>query len=229
MSLIIAKLVYCVIIGYLLGSIPFGVIVSRSQSKIDILKSGSGKMGTTNVLRTSGKKAAGMVLVGDLIKGMLPVIIAGAVFGSDLLIVGEVGLGALVAQVLAGLAAMVGHNWSIFLKFKGGRGVATFFGGLIALCPPVGLISGEILIISAVLTRYMSFGSIVGTSAAYLMLIPLTILYHFPVEYLGFAVIGAIMIIIMHKDNINRLFAGTERKIGQKAEHLTPRSEKHGA
>jgi acyl phosphate:glycerol-3-phosphate acyltransferase len=229
MSLIIAKLIYIVIIGYLLGSIPFGVIVSRSQNRVDILKSGSGKMGTTNVLRTSGKKAAVMVLVGDLIKGVLPVLIAGAVFGNDLLIIRDVGFGALMAQVLAGLAAMVGHNWSIFLKFKGGRGVATFFGGLIALCPPVGLISGEILIISAVLTRYMSFGSILGTSAAYLMLIPLTIYYNFPLEYLGFAVIGAIMIIIMHKDNINRLFSGTERKIGQKTEHLAPHSEKHGA
>jgi acyl phosphate:glycerol-3-phosphate acyltransferase len=229
MSIIVAKLIYIIFVGYIIGSIPFGVLVSRRKNNIDILKSGSGKMGTTNVLRTSGTKAAVMVLVGDLIKGVLPVVIAGAVFGQDLLIIHDVGLGALVAQTLAALAAMVGHNWSIFCKFKGGRGVATFFGGLIALCPPVGLISGEILVITAGLTRFMSLGSIVGTSAAYLMLIPLTIYAKFPLEYLGFALIGGIMITIMHKDNINRLFAGTERKIGQKAENLVIQSEKNKA
>jgi hypothetical protein len=124
----------------------------------------------------------------------------------------------LVAQVLAALASVAGHNWSIFLKFKGGRGVATFFGGMIALCPPVALIGGEVFFVSAGLTRYASFGSILGVVSAYLALVPLTIIYKFPLEYSAYALIGGLVIIYMHRDNINRLVAGTERKIGQKAE-----------
>jgi glycerol-3-phosphate acyltransferase PlsY len=222
--MIIAKFVYIVLIGYLIGSIPFGVLVSRLQGKKDIRKFGSGKIGTTNVLRTHGGKAAAMVLIGDLMKGVLPVIIAGIIFGNDLLVVGTVAIGTLVAQVLAALAAIAGHNWSVFLKFKGGRGVATFFGGLVALCPPAALISGEVLLVSAGVTRYASFGSILGVITAYLILIPLTVVYKFPVEYLGYALVGGLVIIFMHRDNINRLVAGTERKIGQKAE---PAREAH--
>jgi glycerol-3-phosphate acyltransferase PlsY len=216
-------------IGYMLGSIPFGLLVSRLHSKKDIRKFGSGKIGTTNVLRTSGRKAAAMVLVGDVMKGVLPVIIAGIIFGNDLLVVGDYAIGTLVAQVLAALAAIAGHNWSIFLKFKGGRGVATFFGGLVALCPPAALISGEVLLVSAGVTRYASFGSIIGVITAYVILIPLTVVYKFPIEYLGYALVGGLVIIFMHRDNINRLVAGTERKIGQKAEPASEtRSEKTG-
>jgi len=177
-------------------------------------------MGTTNVLRTAGVKAAVFVLVGDLVKGILAVIFAGLIFGNDFLIVHNFGLGTLVAQVLAALAAVAGHNWSIFLKFKGGRGVATFFGGLIALCPPAAIVGGEVLIVSAGFTRYMSLGSILGTIMVYVILAVLTVFYRFPVEYLIYSLIGGLVIIIMHRDNINRLLAGKERKLGQKAEPL---------
>jgi glycerol-3-phosphate acyltransferase PlsY len=220
--MIVAKFIYVILIGYLLGSIPFGVIVSRYQSKKDVRQFGSGKIGATNVLRTSGPKAAVMVLLGDLFKGIFSVIIAGFIFGNELLIIGNFGLGTLVAQVLAALAAVAGHNWSIFLKFKGGRGVATFFGGLVALCPPAAVIGGEVFIVSAGLTKYASFGSILGTVAAYLVLVPLTIIYKFPIEYLGYALIGSLVIIFMHRDNIYRLVSGTERKIGQKGERTPP-------
>jgi acyl phosphate:glycerol-3-phosphate acyltransferase len=216
--MIIAKFIFIIVIGYLLGSIPFGVLVSRLHSKKDLLKSGSGKTGTTNVLRTAGRKAAAMVLIGDMMKGILPVILAGIIFGNDLIVIGNFAIGTLVAQVLGALAAIAGHNWSIFLKFKGGRGVATFFGGLVALCPPAALISGEVFLFSAGVTRYASFGSILGVITAYLILIPMTIIYKFPIEYLGYALVGGMVILIMHRDNINRLVAGTERKIGQKAE-----------
>lgn len=101
-----------------------------------------------------------MVLVGDLLKGVLSVVLAGLVFGNELLVIGSFGLGTLVAQVVAALAAIVGHNWSIFLKFRGGRGVTTFFGGLAALCPPAALIGGEVFFVSAGITRYASFSSI---------------------------------------------------------------------
>jgi len=216
--MIIAKFIYVIAIGYLLGSIPFGVIVTRFQSKKDILRHGSGKIGATNVLRTAGRKAAALAVSGDVLKGVLTVILAGLIFGNDLLIVGSVGLGTLVAQATAGLAAVAGHNWSVFLRFKGGRGVATFFGGLIALCPPAALFGGEVFFLSAGLTRYASFGSILGVVATYVILIPLTVMDRFPLEYLIYALIGGIVIIVMHRDNINRLVSGTERKIGQKAD-----------
>jgi acyl phosphate:glycerol-3-phosphate acyltransferase len=145
-------------------------------------------------------------------------VLAGLIFGNELLIIGNFGIGTLVAEVVAALAAIIGHNWSVFLKFKGGRGVTTFFGGLAALCPPAALIGGEVFFVSVGITRYASFGSILGVITAYIILVPLTIIYKFPLEYLVYALIGGLMIIIMHKDNINRLFSGTERKIGQKAE-----------
>lgn len=215
--MIVAKLIYVVILGYIIGSIPIGLLVSRYQAKKDIRLFGSGKIGTTNVLRTAGKKAAAMVLVGDVLKGVMAVSLAGLIFGDELLVIGNFGMGTLVAQVVAALACIAGHNWSIFLKFKGGRGVATFFGGMIALCPPAALIGGEVFFVSAGITRYASIGSILGVVTAYIILIPLTIVYKFPLEYLVYAFIGGMVIIVMHRDNINRLVSGKERKIGEKA------------
>jgi glycerol-3-phosphate acyltransferase PlsY len=162
-------------------------------------------------------------------KGVLSVVLAGIIFGNELLIVGNFAIGTLIAQVLAALAAVAGHNWSLVLKFKGGRGVATFFGGLIALCPPAALIGGEVLFVSAGITKYASFGSILGVVTAYLILVPLTLIYQFPLEYLLYALIGGLVVIVMHRDNINRLVAGTERKLGQKAEtNDTPSLPKAG-
>jgi glycerol-3-phosphate acyltransferase PlsY len=226
---IVAKFVLIIVLGYFLGSIPVGLLVSRFQAKKDIRQFGSGKTGATNVLRTAGVKAATMVAAGDVLKGAITVFLAGLIFGNDLLVLGSFGIGTLVAQVVAALASVAGHNWSLFLKFKGGRGVATFFGGLAALCPPAALIGGEVLFVSVGITRYASFGSILGVVTAYIMLVPLTIIYKFPLEYLGYAFVGALVIIVMHRDNINRLVAGTERKIGQKAEkNDTPSSPESG-
>ncbi len=211
--MIIAKFVAVVIIGYLLGSIPFGVLISRRSARVDIRGHGSGKTGATNVLRTAGAKAAAMVVSLDLLKGVLAVVFAGLIVDRGYLVVGSFGLGVLVAQVMAALAAMAGHNWPVFLKFKGGRGVATFFGGLIALCPPAAIFGGEIFILGAGLTRFASLGSIAGAVGAYAILMPLTILNGFPIEYLVYALIGTIIIIVMHRDNIKRLMSGNERKL----------------
>jgi acyl phosphate:glycerol-3-phosphate acyltransferase len=216
--MIAIKFILVLLVGYLLGSIPFGRIVSHFYAKKDITAYGSGKTGATNVLRTVGGKAATLVVIGDVSKGILSVVFAFLIFGNDMLVVGSFGVGTLVAQVLAGLAAVAGHNWSIFLKFKGGRGVATFFGGMIALCPPAALIGGEVFFVSVGLTRYASLGSLLGVISAYLILVPLTIIYKFPLEYSVYALSGGLVIIYMHRDNINRLVAGTERKIGQKAD-----------
>jgi len=154
----------------------------------------------------------------DLLKGVLAVLFAGLIVGKGYLVVGNFGFGTLVAQVLAALAAIVGHNWSVFLRFQGGRGVATFLGGLVALCPPAAIVGGEIIIIGAGLTRYASLGSIAGAVGSYAILVPLTIMNGFPVEYLFYALVGAIIIFVMHRDNIRRLISGKERKLGEKAE-----------
>jgi len=216
--MIIAKFVAVIIMGYLLGAIPFGVLIGRRMAKVDVRDRGSGKIGATNVLRTAGRKAAAIVVVLDILKGVLAVVFAGLIFGNSYLVVGSISLGTLVAQAAAALAAIVGHNWSVFLRFHGGRGVATFFGGLLALCPPAALFGGGIMFIGAGLTRYASLGSIAGMVGAYTILVPLTIMNGFPIEYLGYALVGTILIFVMHRDNIARLMSGKERKLGEKAE-----------
>ena len=216
--MIIAKYVAVVIIGYLLGSIPWGLIVGKIYAKKDIREVGSGKTGATNVLRTAGKKAAVLVIILDLGKGALAVALAGIIFGAEYLEIGDSAVWWLgsSAQVMAALAAIAGHTWPIFVKFRGGRGVATFLGGLLVLCPPAALFGGEVLIIGAALTRYMSLGSIAGAVGAYTILVPLTILNGFPIEYLIYAMIGTVFIMVMHRDNIARLWVGRERKLGEK-------------
>ena len=227
--MIIAKLVAVVIMAYLLGSIPFGVWIGRRSAKVDVREHGSGKTGTTNVLRVAGKKAALLVVALDVLKGALAVIFAGSIIAESYLMVGEFSLGLVTAQSAAALTAMAGHNWSVFLKFRGGRGVATFFGGLIALIPLVALFGGELMIIGAGLTRFVSLGSIAGAIGAYAILIPLTIINGFPIEYLVCVLIGTITIIIMHRDNIARLIAGKERKLGVVAKRMNLPSSRESA
>ena len=217
MIVMILKLLMIVAVGYILGSIPFGLLIGKRFAKVDIRNYGSGKIGTTNVLRTAGRKAAALALILDGSKGALAVVFAALTFGRSYLVVGHFGLGLLVAQCLAALAAMAGHNWSIFLKFKGGRGVATFFGGLAALSPAVALFGGQVFVIGTGLTKFASLGSIAGAVGTYTILIPLTLLDGFPVEYLVYSLIGTIIIIYMHRDNISRLLAGKERKLGEAA------------
>jgi glycerol-3-phosphate acyltransferase PlsY len=133
-----------------------------------------------------------------------------------LLVVGHIDLGRLAAQSLAGLCAIMGHIFPVFAKFKGGRGVATFIGGLAAICPVAALFGGEILIIGAGLSGFASLGSITGVVSAYAIMIPLTIIYGVPVEYLVYVLIGALIILVAHRDNIQRLLSGKERKLNQK-------------
>lgn len=229
--MIIAKFIAVVIVGYLLGSIPWGVLIGKRVAKVDVREYGSGKMGTTNVLRTAGRKAAAMVVVLDVLKGVVAVVLAGLIVGREYMVVNDVALGVLTAQCLAALAAMAGHNWSVFLKFRGGgRGVATFFGGLIALCPVVALFGGEVLILGVGLSRFASLGSIAGAVGTYTILVPLTILNGFPIEYLVYALIGVVLIIGMHRENIIRLITGKERKLGEAGEKVdvSPSEESMG-
>ena len=218
--MMIAQYIAVALVGYLIGSIPFGLMISRSRTGTDIRQVGSGKIGTTNVLRTAGKKAAALVLVLDMAKGAVPVIVAELIFeGSHVVWYGEGLLWTTrVAQVLAALAAIAGHSWSIFLKFKGGRGVATSIGGLLAMCWPAAVLGGAFMIIVGSATRYMSLGSIIGAVAAFIMLIAFTILQPYHLAYAFYTMICAIFIFAMHRDNIMRLVTGRERKLGEKVE-----------
>jgi len=215
--MIIAKFVFVALLGYILGSIPFGLIVSKLQAKVDIRDFGSGHTGGTNVLRTLGRKAFVMVAAGDVLKATTAVLLAGVIMGHGGLSVGHLNLGPLTGKALAGLCAILGHIFPIFAKFKGGRGVATFIGGLAAICPVAALFGGEILIIGAGLSGFASLGSITGVVSAYAIMIPLTIIYGVPVEYLVYVLVGALIIVIAHRDNIKRLLSGKERKLNQKA------------
>jgi acyl phosphate:glycerol-3-phosphate acyltransferase len=217
---ILVKFLLVIVVGYIIGSIPFGVIIGKRLSKVDPRSQGSGKMGTTNVLRVAGKKAAVMVLLLDLMKGALPVIIAWLLLkGRYQTDVGTLDWFMLKsAAALAALAAMVGHIWPVFLKFKGGRGVTTFYGGMFALCPPVAFLSGQVFILGASTTRFVSLASIAGAVVTYLILIPLTIFSGFPWENLLYGMVGSIVIILTHRDNIARLISGRERKLGEQTE-----------
>ena len=216
-----------IIIGYLLGSLPFGVIIGRILGKTDIRTIGSGKTGMTNVMRAAGKKGAALSLVFDLGKGALGVYIAKLIFDA-VDISGYPVMAIYFAQVVAALAAIAGHSWSIFLKFKGGRGVNTFLGALLVMYWPAAIVGGLIMIFIGLITKYMSLGSITGAVVAFVMLIILNylkvdFLNLYPhIEYVIYTMIGSIFIYIMHRDNIRRLVTGKERKLGEKAgtEHL---------
>ena len=216
--MIIAQFIAAILIGYLLGSISFGLLIGKRMANVDVRQYGSGRTGGTNVLRTAGRKAAALVACLDVLKGALAVIFAGLLVGEGYLVVGGFGLGALVAQVLAALAAVAGHVWPVFFKFRGGRGVAPFSGGLLVLYPIAALFSGGVILLTIGLTRYASLGSIAGVVGTYAILAYLTIWNGLSLEYLLYALVGAVLIIVMHRDNIVRLVSGTERRLGEKAE-----------
>jgi glycerol-3-phosphate acyltransferase PlsY len=219
-AMMIARYLASMIIAYILGSIPFGLILAKSMAGVDVREWGSGKVGATNVLRATGKKVAIISGLLDIAKGAIAVLFAGLIIGKSYMAVGHFGFGPLLGQVLAGLAAVAGHNWSIFLKFRGGSGVATFFGGWIAMVPLVAVFGGEILFLGATSTLFVSLGSIAGVVGTYAILIPLTILNGWPIEYLLYAAGGTAMIIYTHRGNIVRLFKGIERRLGEKAEKV---------
>ncbi|KTB47975.1 MULTISPECIES: glycerol-3-phosphate 1-O-acyltransferase PlsY [Dehalogenimonas] len=215
--MLVTELVLVTMAAYLIGSIPFGYLIARRKAKIDITSFGSGRIGATNVLRTLGRKMAALVALLDVLKGVAAVLLAGAVIGHDYVLVGDYHLGILAAQVAAALAAVAGHIFPVFNHFKGGRGVATFFGGFIALYPLAAVFGGEVFIISVGLTGFASLGSIAGVAGAYAMMIPLSLHSGIPMEYLVYSLIGSTVVIFMHRDNIQRLIAGKERRINEKA------------
>jgi glycerol-3-phosphate acyltransferase PlsY len=212
----IARFIGAVVFAYLLGSIPFGLIIGKLKGGVDIREHGSGKTGATNVMRTVGTKLGILTLVLDVVKAAVAVGLAAIIVDRSagiFTIGGVVIYWQQVAQVVAGLAAVAGHNWPVFAKFKGGRGVTAYFGTLFAIYPPAGIFGAQILAITALRSRHMSLGSILGAVAAVCLMIPLAILYNFPLIYLAYGSVVAALLVYQHQDNIKRLRQGTERRL----------------
>jgi len=187
-------------LSFLVGSIPFGIIVAKAKG-VDLRKVGSGNIGATNVLRSIGKWPAAVTLLGDIMKGTLAVAL-GRYVGADPLYEG-----------LFGIAAILGHNFSIFLKFRGGKGVATSLGVLLMYSPLVACITITLWLIVSVITKYSSLGALVSFGLLPFNIFLLDVAQK---EKLFIGVVITLLILIRHTDNISRLIRGTERKIGQR-------------
>ena len=193
------KFVLLALAGFLLGSIPVGKIIAGSMG-IDLQKTGSGNIGATNVLRTTGKLPALFTLIGDMAKGSAAVLLARYC---------EVGLW---QEGIIGIMSVLGHTFSLFLNFKGGKGVATGLGVLIVYAPAAGLATIIIWLLTVFITRISSLGAIISFS-----ILPLSIYLLDAKEKLPISVIMSIILLVRHKDNIRRLIAGTEPKVGRKS------------
>ena len=201
-SISLFAIALCVVGGYLLGSIPFGVIATRLGGAGDLRKIGSGNIGATNVLRTGRRDLAAITLIGDGGKAALAVLLAGWAFKSA------------EAAAIAGGAAFLGHCFPVWLRFKGGKGVATFFGALIAIAWPAGLLAGATWIVMAAIFRMSSLAALTAAALAplYVFLTGQT-----PEAKLYMAAFMAVLIFIRHEANIRRLLKGEEPRIGAKA------------
>lgn len=202
-----------IIISYLLGSVSSAVILSKAVSGRDIREEGSGNAGATNMLRTHGKKMGALTLIFDVLKGVIAVLIAN--------LIKNIGSGDeyifRMLPFIAGLFVILGHNFPVFFGFKGGKGVATSLGVVLALNYKVGLIVAVIALLVMVITRYVSLGSIlagvlyVAVDLAYMVFTD-----NFYLPELVFALLIGSLLIIRHHQNIKRLLNGTENKLGQK-------------
>jgi len=193
------------LVGYLLGAIPTGMIVARIYGNVDLTSQGSGHTGATNVLRTMGKGAAVVAFAGDFLKGLLAVLV----------IRYTVANGSAWPELIAAIAAVLGHSYSVFIGFKGGRGVVTGFGATIVAAPLLMVLAFALGVCLVLLTRYVSLGSVVGAILGGLFMCAFAVWTGDP----AWAVWGVLVsgfIVIAHRDNIERLMAGTERKLGER-------------
>jgi glycerol-3-phosphate acyltransferase PlsY len=194
-----------VAVAYLLGAFPTGALVARGYG-VDLTRHGSRRTGATNALRVLGKRAAIGTLLGDALKGAAAVLLARRWVQSDW------------APPAAALLAMVGHTYSVFLGGKGGRGVATGLGGLLALSPGALVVAAAAGVAAIAATRFVSLGSLVGALAGAGALAVQSARGRAPRPYWLFAAGGAGFLTYSHRDNVARLLAGTERRLGQPAE-----------
>ena len=193
-----AFLVVAFLLGYLLGSIPFGLILTRLAGTKDLRSIGSGSIGATNVLRTGSKALAVGTLLGDALKGTLAVVIAGYYGGPN-------------AAMLAGLGAFLGHLYPVWLKFKGGKGIATYIGVLIGLFWPAAVVFCVMWLATAFTTRYSSLSALIAAFVT-----PLFLWWFGHPALASLFVVLTLLSFYAHRENIKRLQAGTESKIGQK-------------
>ncbi|MGA7995967.1 MAG: glycerol-3-phosphate 1-O-acyltransferase PlsY [Bradyrhizobium sp.] len=193
-----AFLPVALILGYLLGSIPFGLVLTKLAGTEDLRSIGSGNIGATNVLRTGRKGLAAATLLGDALKGTLAVILAGYFGGPD-------------AAMLAGLGAFLGHLFPVWLKFKGGKGVAVYIGILIGLFWPAAIVFCVIWLTTAIVTRYSSLAALVAS-----VVTPIFLWWFGHLALASLFAVLTLLLFYMHRENIRRLQAGTEGKIGAK-------------
>lgn len=199
-------LVYLIIIitAYLLGNISTSYIVAKRLAGVDIRTQGSGNAGSTNVLRTLGKKAGALTFIGDVLKGLIAVLIARFIaYG--------VNLDNTTCAYIAVVAVVLGHNYPVFLGFKGGKGVATSLGSMLGMNPLVALLCLGFFIIIVAITKYVSLGSILGIGLS-----PVIMMLNHNTKGVLVTLFLTISVAITHKENIKRLLNGTERKLGQK-------------
>lgn len=195
------NIIVALLASYLIGSLSFGYMAGKLLRGIDIRQFGSGNTGTTNIQRTLGTGPAIIVLLLDVGKGLAAVILARALTGSP------------SVQMLAGVLAVLGHNWPLFHRFKGGRGIATSIGVMLGLAWQVLLIAVAAGITIVTVTRYVSLGSVIGV-----ILVPiLMIAFAMPPAYIIFGTVLAVFAVWRHRQNIARLLAGTENKLGKKS------------
>ena len=194
----LATLILTAVFGYLIGSVPFGVLVTKFMGLGDLRKIGSGNIGATNVLRTGNKGAALATLLLDAAKGGVAVLVARALFDED-------------AAQLAGLAAFLGHLYPVWLGFKGGKGVATFIGILLALAWPVGLAVCATWLVSALVTRTSSIAALVAAASSGMWL-----LFLLQGRLLVLVFLLTVLVYLRHAENLKRIKAGTEPRIGAK-------------
>ena len=186
-------------VGYLLGSIPFAFLVAR-RNGVDLRRTGSGNVGATNVLRTSGVPLGVMAMLLDMMKGTVAVLIARQLTTEP------------TTPVATGVAAILGHIYPIWLRFRGGKGVATAAGVFALLTPFALAVAGSVFLLAVVVTRYISVGSVAGA----VTLATVAALDDVPSAALGGAIVAALVIVHRHRGNLSRLFAGTEHRIGQR-------------
>ncbi len=194
------------LVCYLVGSFPSGVLLARRMKGVDLRLHGSGNVGASNAFRALGLAGGVLVLAADLVKGYLAVSLAAVALAPEV-------LGPLV-KVACGLAAIAGHNWSIFLRFQGGKGVATSFGVLLGLSPLVAAMAGLLWVSVALLSRYSSLASLAAlVSVPFLMVV-----YGDPLVYILFGILAAAFAVSRHRGNIQRLLKGEELVLGARVD-----------
>lgn len=199
---VLFRTVLLMLLAYLAGSIPVGIVIARLTGGPDPRTIGSGRTGGTNALRALGRKWAAVVVAGDLLKGALPVVLARVVTDGDP-----------QTEVLCGGAAVAGAIWSIFAGFRSGRGVGTGVGTMLVIQPIAVLLAAPVFVLVIVLTRYVSLGSLLGSAAMFpAMLLVFMVMPETPLPYVIYSAVGAAFIWLAHADNIDRLLHGTERK-----------------